>query len=204
MRNARKITLILVVVVMVIGTMAMGALSYFSDTETSAGNTFTAARLDMTIDGQNGVNVQKFNIERFSPGSQPKKSWTIANIGDIKGYFGISSVIVQNLENALTEPEEEAGDVTADIGELGDLVNIRLFIDYGKDGWVSTGDKTIYNGKISNLPSSFDLDEEISAGGDIAIVALFDWWNNGDLDNTAQSDTCNIDFTFRLTQRTDQ
>jgi predicted ribosomally synthesized peptide with SipW-like signal peptide len=204
MKNIKKLVLIITVVAMVSSVIALGALSYFSDTETSNGNTFTAARLDLTVDGQNGTNVQKFNVTRMTPGNQPNSGWIVKNIGDISGYFGVSSVIVQNIENDLTEPEIQAGDSSADVGELGDLVNIHLFLDNNKDGWISTGEEVFYNGKISDLPSSFDLDEVIAAGAETRIGAIINWWNNGDLDNKAQSDTATIDITFRLTQRADQ
>ncbi len=188
-----------IMVIIVAASMIVGAtMAYFSDTETSTGNTFTAGTLDLQIDGGD-VNVVKFNVNNMRPGNQPKASYVLSNIGSINGKLNITGVAVQNLENGITEPEAEAGDVTDPLGELGDVVNIRLFIDYNGDGWISTGDNVFYNGKVSSMPASFNLDEPVAAGASLKIVALLDWWNTPD-DNKAQGDTMIIDFTFELKQ----
>jgi len=61
------------------------------------------------------------------------------------------------------------------------------------------GDNVFYNGKVSSMPASFNLDEPVAAGASLKIVALLDWWNTPD-DNKAQGDTMIIDFTFELKQ----
>ncbi len=175
--------------------------AYFSDTETSNGNTFTAGTLDLLVDGSNN-NVVKFNVTNMRPGNQPKASYLLHNNGTLKGYLDLENISVTNNENSCVEPEVEAGDTTCGTvgdGELQDVVNLRLFIDYGGDGWISTGDKVFYNGKVKNLPSHFELDESMNAGTDLHIVALFDWWSTPN-DDLAQGDTFSLDMTFELAQ----
>lgn len=194
----RKILMSILVVVITVIMVSGATITYFSDTETSVGNTITAGTLDLQIDGGDN-NVVKFNLTNLKPGSQPTRSYLFSNIGSIDGYLNISNINVENLENDLTEPEIEAGDTTADVGELGDVLSISLFVDYNGDGWFSTGDKTIYSGKISNMPDKLIFNEKIPASQSVRISAIINWWSSAN-DNLAQSDTVNFDFEFTLSQ----
>lgn len=193
-------SLLTIVAVAAVTVGATGA--YFSDTETSNNNSFTAGTLDLNIDGGN-TNVVKFNLANLRPGSQSAGSWTLANVGSINGYLDIENIVVTNNENGITDPESEAGDVTDPLGELGDVLNVRLFVDTNGDGWISAGETVFYNGKVSNLPSSFDLNESINAGSNVKIRALFDWWSTP-FDNLAQTDSIDLDMTFELAQTSGQ
>jgi hypothetical protein len=75
------------------------------------------------------------------------------------------------VENYRTEPEIEAGDTSDDTGELDDVLNLRLFLDYDGDGWIDPGDKVFFNGLVKNLPSTgFDLKEPIEPNGGVDFV----------------------------------
>ncbi|MBU0709011.1 hypothetical protein KJ596_04700, partial [Patescibacteria group bacterium] len=87
--------------------------------------------------------------------------------------------------------------------ELQDVVNLRLFMDYGCDGWISTGDNVFYDGLVKDLAGSYELDEPLNAGAGICMVALFDWWPTTS-DDLAQSDSMALDITFELAQTTGQ
>lgn len=190
--------------ILTIGLLALavgwGTYSQFSDTETSR-TTFSAGSLDLTINDLNGVQVN-FSWSNLRPGNQPHYSLTFRNIGTIQGYLDISNIVVVSGENGLTEPEIEAGDTSDGTGELDDVLNLRLWLDYDHDGWWSTGDKMIFNGLVKDLPSSFmDINEPIPASGGVDfVVELYDWWTHGGVDNQAQTDTLEITFTFLLSQ----
>lgn len=191
------------IVIAAVASLATGATgAYFSDTEMSNDNSFTSGSLDLNVDGGN-VNVVKFNVANLKPGSQPTGSWLLANVGSINGFLDIENITVTNLENVITEPESEAGDLTDPLGELGDVLNIRLFVDKNGDGWISTGETVFYNGKVSNLPSSFDLNEPINAGANVKVRAILDW-SSSSSDNLAQTDSLDLDMSFELAQTTGQ
>jgi len=193
-----------ILALLLVGVLAFGAFAYFSDTEASTGNSFTAGTLDLNIDGAN-TNVVKFNLDKMRPGNQPIGRYTLKNVGNISGFLDIEDVTVVNLENDLLDPETEAGDTTASVGELGQLLNVRLFIDYNGDGWISNGDKVFYDGKVNNIPSFFNLNESIAAGQELKITAIFDWWSSPGLtDNLAQSDTLQLGLKFELAQTAGQ
>jgi len=195
----RKILVGILAIGLIALAVGWGTYSQFSDTETSI-TTFSAGSLDLTINDQNGVPVT-FSWSNLKPKDQPKYKLTLKNIGTIDGYLDISSIVVVSEENGLTEPEIEAGDNSADEGELDDVLNLRLFFDKDNNGWWSTGDVMIYDNLVKNLPSSFNLDELIKANGDLEfVVELYDWWQHGNIDNRAQTDTLSITFTFLLSQ----
>lgn len=197
MRKSKLMVSMLIIAISasLIGGATMAALS---DKETSDGNTFAAGTLDLKLDG--GDSNVTFSASNMKPGDQPKKTYDLNNVGSLNGYLDISNISVVNTENGITEPEAEAGDVTDAVGELGNVVNIRLFIDRDGDGWIGTGDTVFYNGKVSNLPSSFNLNELIVAGGNTSVTAILDWWDTAD-DNKAQNDSMDINLSFNLNQR---
>ncbi|MCD6483058.1 MAG: hypothetical protein J7K83_02190 [Candidatus Aenigmarchaeota archaeon] len=187
--------------------LGAGTFAYFSDTETSNGNTFTATSLDLKID-DGDTNVVKFTVTDMRPGKQPKATWKLTNVGALDGYLDLENIVVTSYENDLVDPEIDAGDITGGDpgqgnGELQDVVNLRLFIDYDHNGWISTGDNVFYDGLVKDLPTNFELDEPINAGADLYIVAIFDWWSTPD-DNLAQTDGFDLDIEFELGQTTGQ
>ncbi len=193
-----KIFMSLLVLFVAVSMVIGGTFAYFSDSETSLGNTFTAGTLDLKInDGDD--NVVAFNVTNMRPGNQPATSYKLDNVGSINGYLNITAVAVTNLENGITEPEDEAGDTTEAVGELGDVVHIDLYFDNDASGWWSTGDVRIYEGYVSDMPSMFIVNKVLAAGATQRIVARLDWWSTSD-DNLAQGDSMTIDFTFNLSQ----
>ena len=178
---------------------AVGATkAWFLDTETSNGNSFTAGSLDLNIDGGN-INVVKFTVGNMVPGNQPKSGFLLANVGSVKGYLDIENISVTNNENGRIEPEIAAGDTTDGVGELQDVVNLRLFLDYDGNGWIGTGETVFYNGKVGSLPSNFELNELLNVGSNVRIGAIFDWWTTPD-DNKAMGDDMTLNMTFELGQ----
>ena len=191
--------------IVMVAAVATGAtLAQFADTETSTGNTFGAGTLDLTADGNNGTNTVKFTVANMKPGSQPKGTYTLRNIGTINGYLDLESISVSNNENACIEPETEAGDSTCDNpgasqGELQNVVNMRLVVDRDCDGWIGGGDTTFYNGMTGSVAGNYELDEPINAGGQTCVTAIFDWWNTPS-DNLAMGDDMTLNMTFELGQ----
>jgi predicted ribosomally synthesized peptide with SipW-like signal peptide len=196
MNRKLKIISVLGIILALASVTAVAAI--LSDTESSNYNTFTAGTLDLTLNGENGDNVAIFAISHMRPGSQPTGAYNLQNIGSLSGTLSISSITVEDIENDLTEPETEAGDITSDVGELGSVVNIRLYVDTDKDGYYSTGDVMLYNGKISDLPSTLAIGT-LGAGATTRVNAVVDWWSTSS-DNLAQSDSCVVNFTFSLVQ----
>ena len=145
----KKILMSLAVVVAV-GAGVIGATgAFFSDTETSVGNIFTAGAIDLKID-----NTSYYNGE-FNPGT----SWELKDLGegdlffnflDLKpGDWGEDTISIHvdtneawacmdaeltaTDDNGLNEPEEDDGDTTGGDGE-GELQNFINFVWWADDG----------------------------------------------------------------------
>lgn len=202
----KKILLSLTTLVAVSALVITATRAYFSDTETSTDNTFSAGSIDLNVDGAN-TNSVKFTISNMKPGDQPTRNWTLSNVGTINGYLDLENILVTSQENDCLEPESEAGDTTCTpslgSGELQDVINLRLYLDKDKDGYWSTGDIMIYNGKLGNIAGNYDQNELIAVGSDVRINAVVDWWSTGD-DNKAMGDGATFDMTFELGQTTGQ
>jgi len=204
---------LLLVAVMAIGVIGSGA--YFSDTETSNGNQFTAATLNLTLnDTPDGQNRVQYTVDMMKPRDQINPegwgSFELHNTGTVAGFVDIHSISLQALENGITEPEAEAGDTSADVGELQNVLNLRLWVDADGNGWMgdATVEPVLFNGRLKDLPSDLNANIPIPAGATVKLGVLFDWWSApvGDTvtDNVAQGDTCVLDLTFELGQEAAQ
>lgn len=197
----KKVLLTTIALALVAAMVGIGVHAQFSDTELTL-NKFKAGTLDLTVNDKNGETVV-FEYNNLRPGNQPHPIYALKNIGSIAGSLDLENIVVTSNENNLTEPEVEAGDTSADTGELDDVLNLRMFLDYDHNGWISAGDKMIFNGKVKDLASSYDLDEPMEAGGGTDfIVEIYDWWNTP-MDNQAQDDSLEISITFELLQNAD-
>jgi predicted ribosomally synthesized peptide with SipW-like signal peptide len=181
--------------------VAIGATTaYFSDTEISSANTFTAGTLDLKLD-HGDIAVTKFTLAGLRPGNQPRGTYNLMNDGSITGDLSISKIKVLGSENLCTEPELEAGDDCLSVltGDLQKVLNLRIFVDNDGSGWISTGDYTAFNGKVVDLPSSLPLNKSLAGGQNVNVVFLFDWWGTS-IDNQAQDDSFEMGIEFSLEQ----
>ncbi|MHC1716742.1 MAG: TasA family protein [Candidatus Dojkabacteria bacterium] len=124
------------VVLGITSVLAIGATTaYFSDTEVSSANTFTAGTLDLQVDNQN-TTVKSFIVEGMKPGdSYGRKYFRLKNTGSISGVPKICLTSVQNIESAgITEFENDGAP-----GELG--ANMELIVDTNGHWLMTSGQK---------------------------------------------------------------
>lgn len=101
--------------VLCIGLVAMtvgaGTLAYFSDTETSTGNTFTAGNTNIKVDCQDpwtkNYKVRDNSDILLKPGQHGHISFSVENIGTDPTDVWILIKDVVGDENGITESEEE-------------------------------------------------------------------------------------------------
>ena len=187
-RDMNKKILVSLTIVAAVAAVVVGATTaFFSDTETSEGNTFTAGAIDLGIDNESYYNGE------FNPGT----SWDLTfdldedgphfffNFADLKpGDWGEDTISVHvdnndawacmsieltaTDDNGLTEPEEDDGDTTGGDGE-GELQNHIRFM-----WWADDGDNVLEDDETNNIFSQTKL-------GDLNgfNVALADSMGNG-------------------------
>jgi predicted ribosomally synthesized peptide with SipW-like signal peptide len=143
----KKWLFILMAVVLSVGLVG-GAFAYYTDTETSSGNTFGAGTMDLTLDYRigteggftdipNGSDVAMLTIDDAAPGDSGEITISMHNIGNVDAdYLAVQFTNLVEYENGINEPEEEAGDPTGGDpgegnGELGDYLTVSVWIDDG-------------------------------------------------------------------------
>lgn len=138
----KRILISLSVIAAVAAIAIGGTVAYFSDTETSTGNTFTAGSIDL----DNGLSVKVFDLFEMKPGDMDQGSYVITATSN--NYWAcMKSTIDKTPENGRLEMEKAAGDTTggANKGELQNYLYFYVWND--RDG---NGE---YNGNGENLPN---------------------------------------------------
>lgn len=148
-----KIIKSLSLVLAVAAIAGYGTYSYFSDTEASNGNTFTAGSIDLSLGGDfsslNNVNGTPqitaanpskpgqalYNFTDLKPGDQGGGSFNLA-VTSNEAYVCAKSTITGTPENVRNYPELNAGDLTtgSNEGELQNFLQLATFADYDGDG----------------------------------------------------------------------
>jgi predicted ribosomally synthesized peptide with SipW-like signal peptide len=162
-----------VATIALVAAVAIGATTaYFSDTETSTGNTFSAGAIDLKIDNESYYNGEPsegtswelsdltdevfFNFQDLKPGDYGED--TISVHVDSNDAWACANITLTGApDNGIVEPESEAGDQTDGDweGELDDELNFIFWADDG-DNVLEEREEVLLSGKASDLPQGDD------------------------------------------------
>jgi len=193
----KKILMSLMAIALVVGLVGAGTMAYFSDSETSTGNTFTAGTLDLNVGGENPNLSPDFTLGPLAPGDSGTITYTLNNVGSIDGYLDLQGIGVVDTEG--TNPESETGD----IGEPGEL-SANIYVT------VTLGASQLYAGLLSGIVSDYDANVALAASGTttLTIAWVVDKDNvsplGEDVGNDIQGDVATVGMTFELAQTTGQ
>lgn len=156
----KKIIISLSVVVFVAAVVFGATTAFFSDTETSVGNTFTAGAIDLTIDNESYAidftipgytnptgalvlsentswdlddltNQLFFNFVDLKPGDIGEDTISI-HVNNNDAWMCMSTEITATPENGITEPEAADDSTVGDNdGELQHAINFVFWVDDG-------------------------------------------------------------------------
>lgn len=189
-----------------VAAIAIGVTTaLFSDTETSTGNTISAGTLDLMVDQSNGQNVVKFTVINVKPGDSGTGTWTLNNVGSLNGYLDLESIAFTDDDNNCNEPEAAVPDVSCGPtggGELSANLNVDLFVDANNNSVNDSGDTPIYNGLLSGIAASYDLNLALNSAATNYIT--LNWSVDPLVGNIIQSDGVTFGMTFELGQDTAQ
>ena len=176
--------------------------AFFSDTETSAGNTFSAGTLNLQVGNTDPVT---WNLdENVMPGDSDGETVDVENTGTLDGFLHINFTNLLNNDVTCTEPEllEESDCNSDNIGELAENLFITVYFDNDNSTDFSNGDTLIYRGMVNNTTTSILqaklVDSELLAGNKENF--RIDWEIDGVVENEVQSDSVQFDIPFELTQ----
>jgi len=199
----KKLFFVLMACVLSLGLVG-GAFAYFSDTETSTGNVFTAGTLDLKVDtdptsGETWADSPLGNINtaldalvnNMKPGDSISGNFGIKNAGTINASkVDFMLTITSNLDNGQNDPELAAGDAADNVGELA--ANVDVVLNYNGS--------PVYNGTLAGLSAAGNqvVSTTLAAGATgswsytISIAA--------GVGNIIQSDSVTFDIVFSLDQ----
>lgn len=162
-----------------------GTMAYFSDTESSTGNTVSAGTLDLKAAGGDG-EVTTVRISDVAPGDSGSGTTTLKNDGSIAGSVDLVFGSASNGEG--TNPESE-GD-TSSPGDLGDVLDVT----------VSVGERIVRSGKFNSVFDGTEADSNVglSAGGSKNLT--IDWTLPSSAGNEVQGDSVSGEITVQLNQ----
>lgn len=164
-----------------------GTSAFFSDSETSEGNTFAAGTLDLKINGNdlNPSSTPLISVSNLKPGDKDTVTVKISNDGNVDGkavYVSLSQTA--NNENDCTEPEandseddcdspEVSPSIVASSGELCRALHFQVKDGNEEvtDGYVPLDilnqllNRGLKAGKEHNMKISYKVDEK--AGNEV-------------------------------------
>lgn len=196
----KKILFSLLTIFIFIGLISGVTLAYFSDTVTSSGNTFNTGTLDLNLDSGN-TNVVKFEVAGIKPGDSETRTWEVTNVGNINGYLDLHNIIQTQDPGVTTEQELTVED--PDVGTLGSLLSVQLFIDVNDNGLLDGSDTNIYTGTLEGLLTDYDLNLQLDAGTSNYLTTIVNW-PSSENDNAGQGDVAQLDMVFELGQTATQ
>lgn len=179
-----KKLLLSVGIIIFLGTIVAGGTSaFFSDTETSSGNIFTAGGIDLKIDNESYYNGALndetswgltdldgelfFNFLDLKPGDWGEDTISI-HVDNNDSWACMSIDLTATDDNGLTEPEKDDGDNTDGDGE-GELQNHINFV-----WWSDDGDNVLEDDEANDIFQQSSLSEL-----DGLKIALADSTGNG-------------------------
>lgn len=204
----KKILGLTIAALLIIGMVGTTTWAYFSDTETSTENTFTAGTLDLELTdaSEDGTDseTQTWVFANMEPTDTGGATLTVnSKAGSIDGYVDLSTISVTDAEG--TNPESE----TSGGNGLSDLLTVHMFFDVDGDGVyeVGDGDTDIYGTSasyavFSGMAAIYDMDYALSGGSTTYITLNYEWVSSAN-DNDAQGDVTTFTFTVELDQNAD-
>jgi predicted ribosomally synthesized peptide with SipW-like signal peptide len=154
----RKILGLTVAALLVMGLVGGGTWAYFSDTESSTGNTLSAGTLDLNINGANSA-VTMFTVSNLYPGDSDSAYATLSNAGNLAGELDITLSSITNTESTgSTEYEQDS--VNGSSGELGAYLEIAIYIDVNENDSYDDG-SDIGLDSDGNIYTSGSLDYDV-------------------------------------------
>ncbi len=209
----KKILGLTIAALLIMGIVGGGTYAYFSDTETSNDNTWTAGTLNLVnvISGTavntdvivteqaDGLNdkVQFGTVTPIVPGSSGTITWTLTNEGNVDGTLTL--VAVTTFTEGATANEAE---LTADPDNSQGLDDEIMVWVTSFDGTTTTDILGATGAYVAMSGLAAALNSEIDVAMDAAqiIVYVLHWEVPTTVGSEIQGDTAELDITFTLNQ----
>jgi Camelysin metallo-endopeptidase. len=205
----KKMLFSLMTIALVGALVGGGIFAYFSDTETSEGNVFTAGTLNLKVSDDDPLTAH-FAVTDTYGGDSGSDDWLLKNDGSIAGSLDITFSDIVDAENGVNEPEDadpnEDGTVAVPgtDGELAEVLHILAYIDENNDDtYIADEDMLIYDGFVKPGLEAEQLSNYAMAanyGSDGTKAVRIEWSIADTVGNKIQSDSAGFDIEFELLQ----
>ena len=195
----KKIIISLSVIGAIAAIAVGGTIAYFSDTETSTGNTFTAGTLDLKLNGADS-NVVMFTVSNLVPGQDGGAEVTLNNAGNINGYIDFDFSNLVDNDNGCSDPEDDIDTTCINPnGELDSNLNITAFVDKNNNDVYDAGiDTLVYQGLASAIVGAGLQNYAFNSAA--SETFRINWSVSSGATNEIQSDSTGFDVAFELGQ----
>jgi len=169
---SRRVLVSLMIVAFAMAAIGAGTFALYSDTETSASNTFTAGTLDLTVDGADEPLPMVWDADNMVPGGVYDGGVVeVRNNGSVAGKVTLEVANVVSNENGLLEPER-----TWTLDPIGPVNNSGQDLDgvqvdptgFNQNG----GDGELWD----QMGLHFYVDTSGTGGQSGPPNGKFDWW----------------------------
>ena len=195
----KKMLLSLLVIGVVSVSAGAGTWAYFSDTETSTDNTFTAGTLDIVI-------PNTFNFGDVAPGDVKTETITIENKGSIAAKSVFLELDVVDSENGVADTEPEGVAETAlgtDVYDISKMIEITSITYDGVDisGYYFNGNG---NGYLDlddlNNDGEVEINNNVDLGASTTATVIIEMTLHTTTDNEYQGDMSTVTEIVTVTQ----
>lgn len=206
----KKILGLAIVALLVMAMIGGGTWAYFSDLETSTGNTLTAGTLNLQVGAVDPLTAT-ITVTDAKPGDNTTGvDWLLKNTGNLPGYLDITFSNIVDADNTVIEPEvgSTGEDGTAD-GELAERLTLLIYIDEDDNNTFSSGDVLIFNdfvkggatALLGQKLNNYAMAANYGSGNNKAVRV--EWGVDSSVGNCIQSDSTGFDVEFSLEQTAD-
>lgn len=179
------------VLVIAVAALALGGSVYafFSDTEKSSGNSFTAGTLNLTLNGVDHYAVAGFAVANAYPGEVKTANYTVANVGTIDGTLTIAP-------NILTDVQGTDPNLATSHAQLSQIITVTIGVDTNGNG-VFDGTEA----KYTHLLNGFSYSYGALAHGGAPVTLMVQYTIPGPTTgNNIEGASCSFDMVFTLNQ----
>jgi predicted ribosomally synthesized peptide with SipW-like signal peptide len=191
----RKILTSVLIIGVAAALMGIGTFAYFSDIESSTGNTITTGVIDLEVNGQNPWEAS-FS-EELKPGRNMEKEFVLHMTGDsnpAKAWFRITDIVDD--QGVSSEPEQEAEDGTP-VCDLSNHIKVDIAMESNTPGmwmWYTKED----GGGWHAHPDDWDWESHLDDLYTLAEIGSIGWIQlTGDCDLPTNLQPCE-EYTFHL------
>ncbi len=210
----KRILISLMTIALVSALIGGSIYAYFSDIETSAGNTFTAGTLDLTVDTENPWVSTKITASNMKPGDSGVVDCTLTNAGNLAGTLTVDIKDLVDSQGTCTGPEcvDEGGAYSGGSCtghtpvNLSSKIDIVVWVDDGagggtaNDGVQDAGEQQLFSGTLAaaNAAGPWTVTGGLGAGNTTYIGISYSIADT--VTNEIQDDSSTFTIEFNLGQ----